>query len=171
MCKIRNLCLFYKNYSCHLVSNIIPVSVALVCSSIILDFKSNYLNITMYFTYFYSYTVYSFTILLMSMLSTIFVNFLKKKNQPLPIVVVGLPVFNVVPSNDTMITMKRIIGFSVLANMFIAVWGLLSFYTGFLAFSFVLFFFLILNLIPPSYFIGRRDKLKAVIFILKEMVE
>ena len=107
----------------------------------------------------------------MGMLSTISMYFLKKKNQPLPIVVVGLPVFNVVPSNDTMITMTRIIGFSILANMFIAVWGLLSFYTGFLAFSFVLFFFLILNSIPPIYFIGRRDKLKAVIFILKEMVE
>ena len=107
----------------------------------------------------------------MSMLSTIFVNFLKKKNQPLPIVVVGLPVFNVVHSNDTMITMKRIIGFSVLANMFIAVWGLLSFYTGFLAFNFGLFFFLILNFIPPIYFIGRRDKLKVAILILKEMVE
>ena len=107
----------------------------------------------------------------MSMLSTIFVNFLKKKNQPQPIVIVGLPVLNVVHSNDTMITMKRIIGFSVLANIFIAVWGLLSFYTGFLAFSFALFFFLILNFIPPIYFIGRRDKSKVAILILKEMVK
>ena len=105
------------------------------------------------------------------MLSTIFVKFLKKKNQPQPIVIVGLPVLNVVHSNDTMITMKRIIGFSVLANMFIAVWGMLSFYTGFLGFSFALFFFLILNFIPPIYFIGRRDKSKIAILILKEMVE
>ena len=107
----------------------------------------------------------------MGMLSTISMYFLKKKNQPLPIVVVGLPVFNVVHSNDTMITMKRIIGFSVLANMFIAVWVLLSFYTGILAFNFVLFFFLILNFIPPIYFIGRRDKLKVAILILIEMIE
>ena len=104
----------------------------------------------------------------MSMLSTIFVNFLKKKNQPQPIAVVR---FNVVRFNDTMITLKRNIGFAVLANMFIAVWGLLSFYTGFLAFNFALFFFLILNFIPPIYFIGRRDKLKVAILILKEMVE
>jgi hypothetical protein len=110
--------------------------------------------------------------LLMSILSTISVNILKKKNQPQPIVIVGLPVLNVVHSNDTMITMKRIIGFSVLANMFIAVWGLLSFFTGrILAFNFVLFFFLILNFIPPIYFIGRRDKLKVAILILKEMIE
>ena len=122
---------------------------------------------------FYSYTVFSFTILLMSMLSTIFVKYLKKKNrlQPIAIAVVGLPVLNVDHSNDTMITTKRVIGFSVLANIFIAVWGLLSFYTGFLAFNFVLFFFLILNFIPPIYFIGRRDKLKVAILILKEMVE
>ena len=109
----------------------------------------------------------------MSMLSTIFVKFLKKKNQvqPIAIAVVGLPVLNVDHSNDTMITTKRIISFSVLAKIFIAVWGLLSFYTGFLAFNFVLFFFLILNLIPPIYFIGRRDKVKVAILILKEMVE
>ena len=107
----------------------------------------------------------------MSMLSTIFVNFLKKKNQPQPIVVVDLPVLNVVRFNDTMITLKRNIGFAVLANMFIAVWGLLSFYTGFPAFNFVLLFFLILNFIPPIYFIGRRDKSKVVILILKEMVK
>ena len=109
--------------------------------------------------------------LLMSILSTISVNILKKKNQPQPMVIMELPVLNVVHSNDTMITMKRIIGFSVLANMFIAVWGLLSFYTGILAFNFVLFFFLILNFIPPIYFIGRRDKLKVAISILKEMIE
>ena len=127
----------------------------------------------MYLTFYYSYTVFSFTILLMSMLSTIFVKYLKKKNrtQPIAIAVVGLPVLNVDHSNETMITMKRIIGFSVLANIFIAVWGLLSFYTGFLAFNFVLFFFLILNFIPPIYFIGRRDKFKVAILILKEMVE
>ena len=109
----------------------------------------------------------------MSMLSTIFVKYLKKKNrtEPIAIAVVGLPVLNVDHSNDTMITMKRIIVFSVLANIFIAVWGLLSFYTGFLAFNFVLFFFLILNFIPPIYFIGRRDKVKVAILILKEMVE
>jgi hypothetical protein len=105
------------------------------------------------------------------MLSTIFVNFLKKKDQPQAIAVVGSPVLNVVHSNDTMITMKRTIGFSVLANIFIIVWCLSSFYTGFLAFNFVLFFFLILNFIPPIYFIGRRDKLKVVILILKEMIE
>jgi hypothetical protein len=107
------------------------------------------------------------------MLSTIFVNFLKKKNQPQAIAfaVVGSPVLNVVHSNDTMITMKRTIGFSVLANIFIIVWCLSSFYTGFLAFNFVLFFFLILNFIPPIYFIGRRDKLKVAILIFKEMVE
>ena len=109
----------------------------------------------------------------MSMLSTIFVKYLKKKNrtQPIAIAVVGLPVLNVDHSNDTMITMKRIIVFSVFANIFIAVWGLLSFYTGFLAFNFVLFFFLILNFIPPIYFIGRRDKVKVAISIVKEMVE
>ena len=109
----------------------------------------------------------------MSMLLTIFVKYLKKKNrtQPIAIAIVGLPVLNVDHSNDTMITTKRIIGFSVLAKIFIAVWGLLSFYTGFLAFNFVLFFFLILNFIPPIYFIGRRDKLKVAILILKEMVE
>ena len=109
--------------------------------------------------------------LLMSILSTISLNFLKNKNQPQPMVIVELPVLNVVHSNDTMITMKRIVGFSVLANMFIAVWGLLSFFTGILAFNSVLFFFLILNFIPPIYFIGRRDKLKVAILILKEMIE
>ena len=109
--------------------------------------------------------------LLMSILSTISVNILKKKNQPQPMVIMGLPVLNVVHSNDTMITMKRIVVFSVLANMFIAFWGLLLFFPRILNFNFLLFFFLILNFIPPIYFIGRRDKLKVAILILKEMIE
>ena len=106
----------------------------------------------------------------MSMLSTIYVNVLRKKKQPQPNSIMGLPVFNVVGSNETMITMKRIICFSVSVNIVFFIWGLFSFYEGFMAFNFVLFFFLILNFIPPIYFIGRRDKLKIAISILKEMV-
>ena len=87
----------------------------------------------------------------MSILSTMFVNVLKKKKQPQPNSIMGLPVFNVVG--------------------FFCIWIIFSFFEGFMAFNFVLFFFLILNFIPPIYFIGRRNKLKVAISILKEMVK
>ena len=110
------------------------------------------------------------TILLVSMLSTIFLNVLKKKKQPQPNSIMELPVFNVVGSNETMITMKRIISYSVSFLVFFCIWIIFSFFEGFMAFNFVLFFFLILNFIPPIYFIGCRDKLTVAISILKEMV-
>ena len=106
----------------------------------------------------------------MSTLSTIYVNVLKKKTQPQPNSIMELPVFNVVGSNETMITMKRIISYSVSFLVFFCIWIMFSFFEGFMAFNFVLFFFLILNFIPPIYFIGCRDKLKVAISILKEMV-